>query len=152
MKKFLNEFKDFITKGNVLDMAVGVIIGAAFKDIVTSLTNNIIQPVLDLIVKTEFGAKLMLKAPAGEIPGIYLEYGQFITAVINFLIMAFVIFLIVKAVKKAEELGNKLVKLGKKEEAAEEPAAPTIKTCPFCKSEIAIDATRCPHCTSVLED
>ncbi len=152
MKKFLNEFKDFITKGNVLDMAVGVIIGAAFKDIVTSLTNNIIQPILDLIVKTEFGAKLMLKAPAGEIPGIYLEYGQFITAVINFLIMAFVIFLIVKAVKKAEELGNKLVKLGKKEEAAEEPAAPTIKTCPFCKSEIAIDATRCPHCTSVLED
>lgn len=152
MKKFLNEFKDFITKGNVLDMAVGVIIGAAFKDIVTSLTNNIIQPVLDLIVKTEFGAKLMLKAPAGEIPGIYLEYGQFITAVINFLIMAFVIFLIVKAVKKAEELGNKLVKLGKKEEAVEEPAAPTIKTCPFCKSEIAIDATRCPHCTSVLED
>ncbi|MBQ2746603.1 MAG: large conductance mechanosensitive channel protein MscL [Clostridia bacterium] len=152
MKKFLNEFKDFITKGNVLDMAVGVIIGAAFKDIVTSLTNNIIQPILDLIVKTEFGAKLMLKAPAGEIPGIYLEYGQFITAVINFLIMAFVIFLIVKAVKKAEELGNKLVKLGKKEEAVEEPAAPTIKTCPFCKSEIAIDATRCPHCTSVLED
>ena len=152
MKKFLNEFKDFITKGNVLDMAVGVIIGAAFKDIVTSLTNNIIQPILDLIVKTEFGAKLMLKAPAGEIPGIYLEYGQFITAVINFLIMAFVIFLIVKAVKKAEELGNKLVKLGKKEGAAEEPAAPTIKTCPFCKSEIAIDATRCPHCTSVLED
>ena len=152
MKKFLNEFKDFITKGNVLDMAVGVIIGAAFKDIVTSLTNNIIQPILDLIVKTEFGAKLMLKAPAGEIPGIYLEYGQFITAVINFLIMAFVIFLIVKAVKKAEELGNKLVKLDKKEEAVEEPAAPTIKTCPFCKSEIAIDATRCPHCTSVLED
>ncbi|MBE6805076.1 MAG: large conductance mechanosensitive channel protein MscL [Ruminococcaceae bacterium] len=152
MKKFLNEFKDFITKGNVLDMAVGVIIGAAFKDIVTSLTNNIIQPILDLIVKTEFGAKLMLKAPDGEIPGIYLEYGQFITAVINFLIMAFVIFLIVKAVKKAEELGNKLVKLGKKDEAAEEPAAPTIKTCPFCKSEIAIDATRCPHCTSVLED
>lgn len=154
MKKFLNEFKEFITKGNVLDMAVGVIIGAAFKDIVTSLTNNIIQPILDLIVKTDFGAKIMLKAPIGEeVPGIYLEYGQFITAVINFLIMAFVVFLIVKAVKKAEELGNKLVKLGKKQEVVEEtPAAPTTKICPFCKTEIAIDATRCAHCTSVLED
>lgn len=150
MKKFLSEFKDFITKGNVLDMAIGVIIGAAFKDIVTSLTENIIQPILDLIVKTEFGAKLLLKGE-GE-SAVYLEYGQFISAVINFLIMAFIIFLIVKAIKKAEELGNKLVKLGKKEEVAEEPAAPTIKACPFCKSEIAIDATRCPHCTSVLED
>ncbi len=150
MKKFLGEFKDFITKGNVLDMAIGVIIGAAFKDIVTSLTENIIQPILDLIVKTEFGAKILLKG-TGE-SAVYLEYGEFISAVINFLIMAFIIFLIVKAIKKAEELGNKLVHLGKKEEAAEEPAAPTIKTCPFCKSEIAIDATRCPHCTSVLED
>lgn len=150
MKKFLNEFKDFITKGNVLDMAIGVIIGAAFKDIVTSLTENIIQPILDLVVKTEFGAKLLLKGSGDT--AVYLEYGQFISAVINFLIMAFIIFLIVKAIKKAEELGNKLVKLGKKEEAAEEPAAPTIKTCPFCKSEIAIDATRCPHCTSILED
>lgn len=150
MKKFLQEFKDFITKGNVLDMAIGVIIGAAFKDIVTSLTNNIIQPILDLIVKTEFGAKILLKGE-GE-AAVYLEYGQFISSVINFLIMAFIIFLIVKAIKKAEELGNKLVKLGKKDEIAEEPAAPTIKTCPFCMSEIAIDATRCPHCTSVLED
>ena len=149
MKKFLNEFKDFITKGNVLDMAIGVIIGAAFKDIVTSLTNNIIQPILDLVVKTEFGAKILLKGEGDA--AVYLEYGQFISAVINFLIMAFIIFLIVKAIKKAEELGNKLVKLGKKEEI-EEPTAPTIKTCPFCKSEIAIDATRCPHCTSVLED
>ena len=150
MKKFLQEFKDFITKGNVLDMAIGVIIGAAFKDIVTSLTNNIIQPILDLIVKTEFGAKILLKGE-GE-AAVYLEYGQFISSVIIFLIMAFFIFLIVKAIKKAEELGNKLVKLGKKDEIVEEPAAPTIKTCPFCKSEIAIDATRCPHCTSVLED
>ena len=150
MKKFLSEFKDFITKGNVLDMAIGVIIGAAFKDIVTSLTENIIQPILDLIVKTEFGAKLLLKGSGDS--AVYLQYGEFISAVINFVIMAFIIFLIVEAIKKAEELGNKLVNLGKKEEAAEEPAAPTIKTCPFCKSEIAIDATRCPHCTSVLED
>ena len=106
MKKFLQEFKDFITKGNVLDMAIGVIIGAAFKDIVTSLTTNIIQPILDLIVKTEFGAKILLRGE-GE-AAVYLEYGQFISSVINFLIMAFIIFLIVKAIKKAEELGNKL--------------------------------------------
>ncbi len=150
MKKFLNEFKDFITKGNVLDLAVGVIIGAAFKDIVTSLTENIIQPILDLIIKTEFGAKLLIKG-SGE-SAIYLEYGKFLSSIINFVIMAFIIFLIVKAVKKAEELGNKLAKLGKKEEEIVEEAAPTIKTCPFCKSEIAFDATRCPHCTSLLEE
>ncbi len=150
MKKFLSEFKDFITKGNVLDLAVGVIIGAAFKDIVTSLTENIIQPILDLIIKTEFGAKLLIKG-SGE-TAVYLEYGKFLSSVINFIIMAFIIFLIVKTVKKAEELGNKLAKLGKKEEEAVEELAPTIKTCPFCKSEIAFDATRCPHCTSVLDE
>ncbi len=150
MKKFLNEFKEFITKGNVLDMAIGVIIGAAFKDIVTSLTDNIIQPILDLIVKTEFGARLYITGEGDS--AVYLEYGKFLSSIINFIIMAFVIFLIVKAVKKAEELGNRLVKLGKKEEATETPAAPTVKTCPFCKSEIAIDASRCPHCTSVLEE
>lgn len=149
MKKFFNEFKEFITKGNVLDMAIGVIIGAAFKDIVTSLTENIIQPILDLIVKTEFGAKLLLKG-TGE-GAVYLEYGKFFSAVINFLIMAFIIFLIVKAVKKAEELSIKLTQLGKKP-VVEEAPAPTTKVCPFCKSEIAIDATRCPHCTSVLEE
>ena len=142
MKKFLKEFGEFISKGDVLDLAVGVIIGAAFKDIVTSLTTNIIQPILDLVVNTEFGAKLRLK------DGIYMNYGAFITSVINFIIMAFVIFLIIKTVRKAQEMGNKLVK-GKKEEAV---AAPTTKICPFCKSEISIEATRCAHCTSVLED
>ncbi len=143
MKKFFKEFSEFISKGDVLDLAVGVIIGAAFKDIVTSLTENIIQPILDLIVKTDIGAKLHIKGD------IYLNYGAFITAVINFIIMAFVIFLIIKAVRTAQEMSTKLVK-GKKEEAA--PAAPTTKVCPFCKSEIAIDATRCAHCTSVLEE
>ena len=149
MKKFFNEFKDFITKGNVLDLAVGVIIGAAFKDIVTSLTENIIQPILDLIVKTEFGAKLRLFGEGDA--AVYLEYGKFLSSVINFIIMAFIIFLIVKGVKKAEELGNKLASIAKKEEVAED-VTPTIKTCPFCKSEIAYDATRCPHCTSELTE
>ena len=144
MKKFLEEFKAFISKGNVLDLAVGVIIGAAFKDIVTSLTANIIQPILDLIVKTDFGAKLHLKGD------MYLNYGAFITSVINFLIMAFVVFLFVKIINSAKGLGDKLRHLaGGKED---EPAPVTTKICPFCKSEIALDATRCPHCTSVLEE
>ena len=115
MKKFLQEFKDFITKGNVLDMAIGVIIGAAFKDIVTSLTTNIIQPILDLIVKTEFGAKILLKGE-GE-AAVYLEYGQFISSVINFLIMALVLFVLLKVVngimtagKKKEEKTPEIVK------------------------------------------
>lgn len=142
MKKFLKEFGEFISKGNVLDLAVGVIIGSAFKDIVTSLTDNIIQPILDLVVKTDIGAKLHLKGD------IYLNYGAFITSVINFVIMAFVIFLIIKAVRKAQEVGSKLIKLPK-EEVEEE--APTTKICPFCKSEISIEAVRCPHCTSVLD-
>lgn len=144
MKKFFKEFAEFISKGDVLDLAVGVIIGAAFKDIVTSLTENIIQPILDLIVKTDIGAKLHIKGD------IYLNYGAFITSVINFIIMAFVIFLIIKAVRKAQEMGTKLVKGKKTDEEA--PAAPTTKICPFCKSEIAIEATRCAHCTSVLEE
>ena len=144
MKKFFKEFAEFISKGDVLDLAVGVIIGAAFKDIVTSLTTNIIQPILDLVVKTDIGAKLHIKGD------VYLNYGAFITSVINFIIMAFVIFLIIKAVRTAQEMGNKLVKGKKKDEDA--PAAPTTKICPFCKSEIAIEATRCAHCTSVLEE
>ena len=144
MKKFFKAFAELISKGDVLDLAVGVIIGAAFKDIVTSLTENIIQPILDLIVKTDIGAKLHIKGD------IYLNYGAFITSVINFIIMAFVIFLIIKAVRKAQEMGTKLVKGKKTDEEA--PAAPTTKICPFCKSEIAIEATRCAHCTSVLEE
>lgn len=142
MKKFLKEFGEFISKGNVLDLAVGVIIGSAFKDIVTSLTDNIIQPILDLVVKTDIGAKLQLKGD------IYLNYGAFITSVINFVIMAFVIFLIIKTVRKAQEVGSKLIKMPK-EEVEEE--APTTKICPFCKSEISIEAVRCPHCTSQLD-
>ena len=142
MKKFFKEFTEFISKGDVLDLAVGVIIGAAFKDIVTSLTENIIQPILDLIVKTDIGAKLHIKGD------IYLNYGAFITSIINFVIMAFVIFLIIKAVRKAQEMGTKLIN-GKK---VEEVAEPTTKICPFCKSEIDITATRCAHCTSVLEE
>lgn len=134
MKKFLKEFKEFISRGNVLDLAVGVIIGGAFSTIVTSLTDNIINPLINLIGGAEVQGVIHL--PKGQV----IDYGAFISAIINFLIMAFVIFVIVKAVNKAASLA------GKKEEDA--PTAPTTKVCPFCKSEIDIAAVKCPHCTS----
>lgn len=134
MKKFLAEFKEFISKGNVLDLAVGVIIGGAFSSIVTALTDNIINPLINCIGGAEIQGKIHLVGDN------YIDYGAFISAIINFIIMAFIIFLIVKAV-------NKMMSIGKKE-VEEAPAAPTTKICPFCKSEIDIDAVKCPHCTS----
>lgn len=139
MKKFLKEFKEFISRGNVMDMAVGIIIGGAFTSIVSSLVNDIINPLLGLFGGMNFD-QLHVKL-LGEVT---LNYGKFITAVINFLIMALVIFLIIKVINTAAS------KFAKKEEKEEEAA--TTKLCPFCKSEISLEATRCPHCTSVLED
>ncbi|NBH83169.1 large conductance mechanosensitive channel protein MscL [bacterium C-53] len=137
MKKFMDEFKMFIARGNVMDMAVGIIIGGAFTSIVTSLVEDIINPLLGLFGGMNFD-QLHLKL-LGEVT---LNYGKFITAVVNFLIMAFIVFLLVKVVNG---MGDKLIK------KETEEAAPTTKKCPFCKSEIAIDATRCPNCTSGLE-
>lgn len=139
MKKFIQEFKEFALKGNMLDLAVGVLIGSAFSGLVTSLTNNIIQPLLNC-----FGAEDATSGVGNLSIKFYkldMPIGQFLADVINFVIMAFVIFLIVKGV-------NKLSAIGKKKE--EEPAAPTTKTCPFCASEIPIKACKCPHCTSDL--
>lgn len=126
-----------------MDLAVGVIIGGAFQAIVSSLVNDIVMPVISLITGgLDFSAwKIMLSE--GE-NAASINYGNFITAVINFLIMAFVIFCFVKFMNSLNE------KLVKKPEA--EPAAPTTKICPFCKSEVNIDATRCPHCTSELTE
>jgi len=150
MKKFIEEFKTFITKGNVMDMAIGVIIGGAFGAITKSLVDNVITPLLAFL----FGApntdalNITLRAAetdaAGEVvkEALVLGLGTFVGAIINFLIMALIIFLMVKGI-------NKLMTIGKKEEAA---AAPATKQCPFCKSDIAIEATRCPHCTSMLEE
>ena len=142
MKKFLEEFKAFISKGNVLDMAVGVIIGGAFGSVVSGLTDNIIQPLLNCIGGAEVQGKIRLFGTEN-----YIDYGAFISAVINFLIMALVVFLIVKSFNKISETAHKLAT---KDE--EETAAPTTKICPYCKSEINIEATRCPHCTSNLEE
>lgn len=142
MKKFLSEFKEFISKGNVMDLAVGVIIGGAFSGIVTSLTDNIIKPLINCIGGAEIQGKLHL---IGEN---YIDYGAFISAVINFLIMALIIFCIVKAVNKAVSLGKKITE----DRTHTEPEKPTTKICPFCKSEIPIDAVKCCHCTSDIID
>ncbi len=138
MKKFIEEFKVFIARGNVMDMAVGVIIGGAFKGIVDSLVADIINPILGVFGGLNFSEyTLKLNGEAS------LNYGNFITAVINFLVMAFVIFTMVKVIN------GMTAKMAPKKE--EEPAAPTTKKCPFCKSEIDIEATKCPHCTSDVE-
>ena len=118
MKKFLEEFKAFALRGNVMDMAIGVIIGGAFTTIVTSLTENLINPILGLAGGTDLSGFVL------SLGGIELRYGAFLTSVINFLIMALVLFCLLKAV-------NKLLSIGKKPEA---PAAPTTKRCPFCCS------------------
>lgn len=141
MKKFFKEFREFISKGNVMDLAVGVIIGGAFSSIVTSLTDNIINPLINCIGGAEIQGKIHLVGDN------YIDYGAFISAVINFIIMALIIFCIVKAVNKAMSLGKKL------QHGEEEPAPePTTKICPYCKSEIPIDAVKCCHCTSDIPE
>ena len=132
MKKFIQEFKAFALRGNVMDMAIGVLIGGAFSGIVSALTDNFIQPILNVIMK---GQRYTMEEVAG--------FGSaFLSAVVNFLIMALVLFCLLKAL-------NKLLSLGRKPEA---PAAPTTKKCPYCLSEIPVEATRCPHRTSQLEE
>lgn len=162
MKKngFMEEFKTFISRGNVVDMAVGVIVGAAFQKIVTSLVNDVIMPAVGLLMGGMDLAQhfLILKMPDGvtaaqvttleaakELGVTTLNYGSFLASIVDFLILAFVVFMLVKNI-------NKLRDMGKKPEEEPAPAAPTTKICPFCKSEIAIEASRCPHCTSQLEE
>jgi large conductance mechanosensitive channel len=130
MKKFLSEFKAFALKGNVLDMAVGVIIATAFTGIVKSLTENFINPILQFVTVGKRYSLLEIR----------VLFSNFATEVVNFIITAFVLFCLVKVI-------NKLMTFRKKEEVK----APVTKVCPFCKSEINIEATRCPNCTSELE-
>ena len=138
VKKFMEEFKKFISRGNVMDMAVGVIIGGAFTAIVNSLVNDIMMPVLSLITGGFDFSKLSIALGEGE-EAAALNYGAFIAAVINFLLIAVVIFVMIKMINKF---------MPKKEEA---PAPVTTKDCPYCKQKVALDATRCPHCTSELK-
>lgn len=147
MKKLLDEFKTFIMRGNVLDMAVGVVVGGAFTSIVNSAVNDLLMPVLGLLTgRINFsdlyisldGIKYDSLAAAQEVGAPVFAYGSFIQSLIQFLIIAFAVFMLVKSI-------NALHK--KKEEPA---AAPTTKKCPHCMSEIDIHATKCPHCTSDL--
>lgn len=139
-KGFVAEFRKFITRGNVLDMAVGVIVGGAFTSIVTSLNQDILTPVLGIFGGTDFSYLTVTLGTGENAPVLY--YGNFITAVIHFLITALVIFCLVKGINS---LGDRVKK---KEEA---PAAPAAKKCPYCLSEIPAAAVRCPHCTSHLD-
>lgn len=139
----LKEFKEFALKGNMIDLAIGVIIGGAFNKIVTSLVNDIIMPALSFFTgKLDFsnyflaldGKHYDTISQAQAAGTATINYGTFISGVIDFLIMSFVVFIVVKQL-------NKLHK-------APVPVAPTEKECPFCKTKININATRCPHCTS----
>jgi large conductance mechanosensitive channel len=151
MKGFANEFKQFIMRGNVLDLAIGIIIGAAFNGVVQSLVNDIIMPPIGRVLNNVDFANLYINLSGGHYPSLEeakaagaatINYGAFINTVINFLIIALVVFLIVKQF-------NRLWRAEKEEEA---PAEPTTKECPYCLSTIPIKATRCAHCTSHLEE
>ena len=149
MKKFIQEFKEFALKGNMMDLAIGMIIGSAFTGIVNSLVNDIINPILGIFTgKIDFsnlfltldGSHYETLAAAEKAGAAVFKYGSFISNVINFIIMALVVFCIVKFLNKLRR-----PEPGK-------PAAPTTKKCPYCMSEISIKATRCPNCTSSLID
>ncbi|MCQ2914518.1 MAG: large conductance mechanosensitive channel protein MscL [Alphaproteobacteria bacterium] len=157
IKNFILEFKKFAMRGNVMDMAVGIIIGSAFTKIVDSLVKDILMPPLGILMgKIDF-ANLYITLRPGNVAGPYASLdaakaagavtwnlGFFINAIISFVIVAFAVFLLIKAMNLLQaKFEDK-----KKDEA---PAAPTTKVCPYCKSEIAIDATKCPHCTSDLK-
>lgn len=136
MKKFMVEFKEFIKRGSVIDMAVGIIIGGAFTAIVNSLVNDIITPVIGIFGGLNFDEWCVTLAGDSV-----LYYGKFITAVLNFLLMAIIVFCIIRAINKMKDRTKK-----------EEEVEPTEKECPYCKMKIAIAATKCPHCTSDLPE
>ncbi len=147
MSRILKEFKEFAIKGNVLDMAVGIIIGTAFNKIVSSLVNDVIMPPVGLLLGkvnfTELYINLTRQsyaslAEAQEAGAATINYGMFINTVIQFVIIAFVVFLLVRGINRLRR-------------PEQEPEAPQTKACPYCLSTIPLQATRCPHCTSQLE-
>ena len=143
MKSFIDEFKKFAMRGNVIDMAVGIIIGAAFGKIVDSLVKDIMMPPIGLLLGKGDFSDLKLYLTHGDNP-VTVNYGLFINALISFLIVAFAVFILIKAINKLQE---RMVK----EEAAAAPAETATKICPYCCSEISAQACRCPHCTSELK-
>ena len=156
----LKEFKEFATKGNIMDMAIGVIIGGAFQKIVTSLVNDIIMPAISIFTgKVDFSDLVLTIGNAS------IHYGNFITTIVDFLIIAFSIFIAIRSFNKLSNstiegaqkivsktnLDKKIKKNKKSKKQEEQTPPPTTKKCPYCCSQIPIEATRCPHCTSVLE-
>jgi large conductance mechanosensitive channel len=141
----LNEFRQFILRGNVLDLAVGIIIGAAFTTIVNSLVTDVISPVIGMLTGgLDFSElRIVLRAAEGETPAVAIGIGLFINAVINFLIVGFVLFLIIRAANQAT------ARFAKKEA---KPSEPVNKQCPYCLTDIPLKATRCPNCTSQLTE
>lgn len=141
LKNFFNEFKTFAMRGNVMDMAVGIIIGAAFGKIVNSLVEDVIMPPIGWALgKVDF-SNLVLKLN----DDVAIKYGAFLNTVISFIIVAFAVFILIKAVNTLQ------AKMLKAEAEAAANAAPTTKKCPYCCSEIALEAKKCPHCTSDLK-
>lgn len=157
----LKEFKEFATKGNIMDMAIGVIIGGAFQKIVTSLVNDMIMPTISIFTgKVDFSDLVLTIGNAS------IHYGSFITTIVDFLIIAFSIFIAIRSFNKlsnstkegAQKIASKTnlhkkARKNKKQKEAEvvTTPAPTSKVCPYCYSQIHIEATRCPHCTSIID-
>ena len=150
----LKEFKEFALKGNIMDMAIGVIIGGAFQKIVTSLVNDIIMPAISIFTgKVDFSDLVVTVGNSS------IKYGSFITTIVDFLIIAFSIFIAIRTINKLNDRAKQdLDKMSKKskffkgKKKKEEPIPePTTKVCPYCLSEINIKAIRCPHCTSELK-
>lgn len=145
-KNIAQEFIEFISRGNVVDLAVGVIIGGAFTSVVNALVTNLIQPLISAI-----GGNPEVKGMALVLNGQTIDFGAFISAVISFLITAVAVFAIVKGMNTLNDLKDLATEKAGLAKKAEEEAAPEPRTCPYCKQEIADDATRCPHCTAKLE-
>ena len=151
-RSVLKEFKEFIERGNAMDLAVGVIIGGAFTGVVNALVDNVVRPFISFIT----GGGAEIPGLSLDLNGNVMDFGALISAVINFLITAAAVFAIIKAVNGLNDASRAAAKkalamAGRRDEDGKD-AAPTTKTCPFCMSEIDIRATRCPHCTSELGD
>ena len=151
-RSVLKEFKEFIDRGNAMDLAVGVIIGGAFTGVVNALVDNVVRPFISFIT----GGGPEIPGLSLDLNGNVMDFGALISAVINFLITAAAVFAIIKAVNGLNDASRAAAKkalamAGRCDEDGKD-AAPTTKTCPFCMSEIDIRATRCPHCTSELGD
>lgn len=160
MPRFLTEFRDFAVKGNVVDLAVGIIIGSAFTAIVNSLVKDIFTPVLGLITGginftnlffvlkegAQTAGPYTTLADAQAAGAVTINYGIFLNAMISFTLVAMVCFILIRNIHRLRELG------ARKDEPSEAPAAaPTARNCPYCITPISVDATRCPSCTSVLD-